>query len=305
MMGRVILTGATGFIGSYLAETLVAQGYEVIGLRRNQSDLWRLAAVQDRIQWVNTDEPDWEQRLLAHEPEYLVHSAWLGVEAGQRDQWDSQLTNLSFTLRLLQLVAQGPLKKVVVLGSQAEYGSFEGRIDEQQPANPTVAYGAVKLATLDLLRAFCQARGIEWYWLRVFAVFGPREDPHWFISFVAASLLKQEAPNLTACEQRYDYFFVEDLARSIVQTLPAPVGRSGVYNISSDRATSLKEIVELIRALTNSNITANYGAVAYRPGQVMHMEGNSAKFEEAFGTLARTPLPDALAATVAFVKASL
>jgi nucleoside-diphosphate-sugar epimerase len=300
--GRVVLTGATGFIGSYLAEALVAQGYDVIALRRTQSDPWRVAAISQQLTWINIDEPTWEQQLQSLQAEYLVHSAWLGVGVGQRDDWQSQLSNLTFTMQLLQVLRQGPLKKVVVLGSQAEYGAFEGRIDEEYSAQPTAAYGAVKLATLSLVRAYCEAYQLEWYWLRVFAVFGPREDAHWFVSFVAASLLKQQPPDLTGCEQRYDYLFVPDLARAIVQTLPAAPGQSGVYNIGANRATSLRQLVDSLGKLTDSAAGANYGALPYRPGQVMHMEGNSNKFERVFGPIVQTPLTEALAASVDFVK---
>ncbi len=304
--GRVVLTGATGFIGSFLAEELLANGYEVIALRRSQSDLWRVAAVQEQLHWINVDEPTWEQQLLAWQPEYLLHSAWLGgVGANQRDDWHNQLGNLTFTMQLLQVLAQGPLKKVIALGSQGEYGAFHGRVDEDYPARPNVAYGAVKIATLQLLQTYCETHSIEWYWLRVFAVFGPREDRHWFVSFVASSLLKHEVPNLTKCEQKYDYLFVKDLARGIVQTLPAVSGLSGVYNISANYATGLREIVEHLRELTGSATDINYGTLPYRPGQVMHMEGNADKFERVFGPIAQTALPAALAETVSFVEDTL
>lgn len=302
---RVVLTGATGFIGSHLAEELIACGYEVIALRRCQSDPWRVVLVQDQMLWLNVEEPDWEKQLRALQPEYLVHSAWLGVGVGQRDDWQSQLSNLTFTMQLLQALGQGSLKKVIVLGSQAEYGEFEGRIDEEYAANPTAAYGAVKLATLSLLRSYCQAHNIEWYWLRVFAVYGPREDKQWFVSFVTTSLLNEKAPNLTGCEQKYDYLFVKDLARAIVQTLPVAPGVSGVYNISSNHATGLKEIVDILHTLTGTATAVNYGALPYRVGQVMHMEGNSDKFERVFGPITQAPLPIALAASVDFIKQSL
>lgn len=297
-LSRVVLSGATGFIGSYLAEELVARGYEVIALRRSQSDTWRVASVQTQLIWVDIDEESWEQQVVDLQPQYLVHAAWMGVGVGQRDDWQSQLQNLTFTVKLLQVLRRGPLKKVIVLGSQAEYGTFEGRVDETHSTQPTEAYGAVKIATLAILQAYCQAHSIEWYWLRVFAVFGPREDKHWFVSFVANSLLKKQPPSLTGCEQRYDYLFVNDLARAIVQTLPAADGLSGVYNIGANHATGLREIVDTIRELTASVEEVHYGALPYRTNQVMHMEGNSDKFERVFGAITQTPLPVALAAVI-------
>jgi nucleoside-diphosphate-sugar epimerase len=303
--GRVVLTGATGFIGSYLAEELVAQGYEVIALRRRHSDAWRVAAISDRITWVNSDEPGWEQQLRESQPEYLVHSAWLGVGVGLREDWQSQLSNLTFTMQLLQAVQQPNLKKIIMLGSQAEYGLFEGRIDETHATLPTAAYGATKVATLQLVRAYCEANGLEWYWLRVFAVFGPREDANWFVSFVAASLLRQESPQLTGCEQQYDYLFVPDLARAIIQTLPIEPGHSGVYNVGANRATGLRQLVDTLCEQTDAKVAVSYGALPYRPGQVMHMEGNADKFESVFGPIVQTPLPTALAATVSYIKQSI
>ncbi|MDO7884407.1 NAD-dependent epimerase/dehydratase family protein [Hymenobacter cheonanensis] len=300
--GRVVLTGATGFIGSYLAEELVAKGYEVLALRRTQSSLWRVASVAGHITWVTIDEPDWQQQVVAWQAEYLVHAAWLGVGVGQRDDWNSQLSNLTFTMELLQTLLPGGLKKVVVLGSQAEYGAFHGRVDEGQPTQPVMAYGAVKLATLELVRAYCSAQSLEWYWLRVFAVFGPREDAHWFVSFVAANFLKYQSPALTNCEQQYDYLFAPDLARAIVQTLPAAPGFSGVYNVGANRAISLRTMVDTIRDLTGTATSVQYGALPYRPGQVMHMESSTSRFEHTFGPITQTALPTALAATVEYVK---
>ncbi|RZK16301.1 MAG: NAD-dependent epimerase/dehydratase family protein [Hymenobacter sp.] len=186
-------------------------------------------------------------------------------------------------------------------GSQAEYGNFHGRIAEADPANPTTAYGAVKLATLEVLRAFCQTHGLAWHWLRVFAVFGPREDAHWFVSHVITKLLAGQQLDLTGCEQRYDYTYVRDLARAVVSVLGAEAASSGIYNTSANAALPLKDLVQAAQTLTQSSSEIKYGAMPYRPGQVMHLEGNADRFTRVFGPVATTPLPQALAETVNFV----
>lgn len=302
--GRVLLTGATGFIGSHLAEALLAAGYAVVGLRRHSSNPWRLSAVSGRMEWVDSDAPDWEAQLRACRPDTLVHAAWLGVSADQRDDWPSQLTNLDFTLRLLEVLADGPLRQVVALGSQAEYGTFEGRVAEDHALRPATAYGAVKLATMQVVRTFCESRSLSWQWLRIFAAFGPREDRHWFVSHVITSLLAAEKPlEMTPGEQRYDYSYVRDLARAVCQALGAEPALSGVYNLAANAATSLREIVAAAQALTESPAEVRFGAVPYRAGQVMHMEGNSNRFEHVFGPVNRTPLRQALAETIAYWRA--
>lgn len=303
--GRVLLTGASGFIGSHLADALLAADYEVLALRRTSTSLHRVMNIAGSLTWANTDEVAWEDEVRSWQPEYLVHSAWLGVNASQRDDWSSQVINLEFTVKLLQLMAAGPAKQIISLGSQAEYGHFYGRIAETDPTNPTTAYGAVKLATQEVLRAFCQVQGLAWHWLRIFAVFGPREDAHWFVTNAITKLLHGQQLDLTACEQRYDYTYVRDLARAIVRVLGADTASSGIYNVSANAALPLKDIVQATQAITHSASKINYGALPYRPGQVMHLEGNADRFTEVFGQVAITPLPQALVETVTFVTSTV
>lgn len=303
--GRVLLTGATGFIGSHVAEALLAADYEVVALHRTGSDVRRLTAVHDQLEWLNSDDADWEARLLAQPPQVLVHAAWLGgVSAGQRDNWSDQLPNLDFLLRLLDVLARGPLRQVVALGSQAEYGTFEGRVAEDYPPHPITAYGAVKLAALHMLRAYCETRGVTWQWLRIFAAFGPREDPHWFVSHVVTTLLAADKSlDMTAGEQRYDYSYVRDLAAAVCQVLDAAPPSSGVFNIGANEARSLGEIVSAVQELTETGVEVHFGALPYREGQVMHLEGNSNQFERVFGPVVRTPLRQALAETISYWRA--
>ncbi|RZK29300.1 MAG: NAD(P)-dependent oxidoreductase, partial [Hymenobacter sp.] len=125
---------------------------------------------------------------------------------------------------------------------------------------------------------------------------------HWFVSHVVTKLLQNQTLDLTACEQQYDYTYVRDLARAIVRVLGRDATTSGIYNVSANAALPLKEIVQAAQALTQSDSELNYGAMPYRPGQVMHLEGNSDRFTTVFGPVATTPLRQALAETITFVK---
>lgn len=89
------------------------------------------------------------------------------------------------------------------------------------------------------------------------------------------------APRLTGCEQRCDYLHVHDLASAVLAVLRQP-GKHGVFNLGSNTSLPLKQIVELIREYTGCRVAPVFGALPYRPGQSMHLEGDSTRFYETF-----------------------
>lgn len=278
----VLLSGGTGFIGSHIIEALSAQNYTVLVLIRNKSNLWRLKELNSKCQvLINMDEANFQNEILKHKPEYFIHTAWQGVSLNERDNWIIQSNNLIYTLKMLSLANQLGIKKILALGSQAEYGYFEGRINEDAPCNPTTAYGSAKLATLINFKAFCEENKINWFWLRIFSLYGERENETWLIPSLIKCLLSGQPMNLTHCEQRYDYMYVGDFALAILKVLETEC-ESGIFNLTSNQSLQLKNIVIQIQNQINPNGILNFGALPYRPNQIMHMEGDSSKFIEKF-----------------------
>ncbi len=277
----VLLTGITGFLGSHIAEQL-SKNYTVIGLVRSSSDLWRYEEIKnENIHLINTADKDYTIQLESFAPRFLIHCAWSGVAADGRDNWPAQIANIALTFDLLQLAKDLGIKQFIGLGSQAEYGSFNGSIDETYPCKPYSAYGAAKLATLDILESYCNQHHITWHWLRLFPMYGTREGISWFIPSVIKNALENAGMNLTGCEQRYGYLNVKKLAVAVEKMMKLS-SFSGVYNVAAKGSIRLREVIELIISKTNTTGSFNFGALPYRSNQVMHMEGNSEKFTEVF-----------------------
>jgi len=282
---KVLLTGATGFIGSHLAESFILQKFDLILTKRTTSNLKNCQSFYSKVTWVNTDSDSWIETVINHKPVIIVHAAWNGVSSSTRDDWKNQLSNINLMYQLLKIAESCNIKKFISLGSQAEYGQFDGKISEDYPLNPTSSYGAIKLAVLELLKSYCSDNHIEWYWLRVFSVFGEREDEKWLIPSVILKMLSEEKEmNFTLGEQKYAYLYIGDFVKSILSviTLTAP---SGIYNISSDRAVCLKEVLNLMKDVINPSFTLKLGAIPYRQNQSMHIEGDSTKFIQTFGKI--------------------
>jgi|GEM_PF-316304 len=278
----ILLTGISGFLGSAIAEKLSVK-YTVIGLIRKNSNLWRLLEInQTNIKLLDIESPVLDIELNKLKPKILIHSAWNGVAASDRGDWTSQTQNVVLTTNLLLLAKRIGIVKIIGLGSQAEYGDFEGNIDENFLPNPLSAYGASKLATMHIAQSFCNINNIEFVWLRLFPLYGEREDLNWFIPMVIQNALQNKSIDLTGCEQKYGYLHIGDFTQAIEQVVINSSNTGGIYNLSSHFSIQLKSIVELIIKETKTNGHFNFGALPYRPNQVMHMEGNSNKFYATF-----------------------
>ncbi len=278
---KVLLTGANGFIGSRIGAALASAGHRLICVKRKNSDLRRWTAWTDQTIWVDLETDSWRSQIIAARPEAVVHCAWAGTTEGGRNDWTIQTRNLDFFSEVLQTVAGLPIRRIIGLGSQAEYGTIHGRINEQAQPRPLTAYGAAKAAAATFLDTFARQNKLSHAWLRLFSVYGPGEGHQWLIPSLINQFLEGQPPQLTECEQRYDYLHVDDLTRGALAALAQPE-HQGVFNLSSNTSVPLRTIVQLVRDLSGSRVVPEYGALPYRPGQSMHLEGDSSKFFKAF-----------------------
>jgi nucleoside-diphosphate-sugar epimerase len=303
-MKTILLTGGTGFLGSHIAEELINQGYKVVALKRSTSNLWRCNSFRDQIQWIECDNlAEAELEIRNCNPDILIHAAWIGVKATDRDNWNEQEKNLSFLVSLLEIVKKTNISKIIALGSQAEYGNFEGSVNENDACNPTSAYGANKVCASVIIKSFAELNKLGWYWIRIFSVFGPREESNWLIPATINNLLEKKEINLTPCEQRYDYLFTKDFATGIMSVVKNTSNISGIYNMSSGQSIKLKDLLSYLEnKLSPKQKLLQIGATPYRPHQVMHMEGNSDCFFQSFKFQPEYSINEGLEETLSYYK---
>jgi len=297
-MHKILITGASGFLGSHIAETLVNNNYNVIALKRKQTDCWRCKDFFNKIEWVDIDEEGmWKKKIVESNPDTLIHTAWIGVEAHERDDWDVQIKNINFLTELLTLGLKSNIKRMINLGSQAEYGILNDIADEDDVVSPVTAYGATKIACLSIFKTFCELNNINWIWLRLFSFFGERESNSWLIPSVINKMRLSKQMDLTAAQQKYAYMYVQDFNRIMLKLLDIKIP-SGVYNISGDQIISIKDLITKIKDRINPNFILNFGAVPYRKNQSMFIQGDMAKLTLQIGKAQFTEFSVALEATI-------
>jgi nucleoside-diphosphate-sugar epimerase len=242
------------------------------------------------------EEAALEKALGAFAPTHVVHIAWSGVLGRERND-PAQHRNAHESMRLLEIAVAAGAQHFIGLGSQAEYGPCQARIDEGAPTAPTTMYGAAKLATCHMASRLCEIAGVRFAWLRLFSSYGPRDNPEWLIPYLALTLLHRERPSVTAAEQRWDYIYVEDAARAVA-AVAREAGASGVFNLGSGTAPRLRDIIERVRDEIDPALPVGFGEVPYRPDQVMHLEADIRRLCAATGWRPQVGLAEGVRATV-------
>jgi nucleoside-diphosphate-sugar epimerase len=301
----VILTGANGFIGAAVHRELSRRNLRPLTLLRPGADRLRLEALvpDSTFTFSSFEEPQLAEQLARHRPAALIHCAWRGVGGADRNDDFQIRENIPLTLATVNLAARTGCRHWIGLGSQAEYGNPNRAIDEQAPTVPTTLYGQAKLAAGREALALCAQCGLTGSWLRVFSTYGPGDHPRWLIPHVIRELLHGRAPQVTRCEQRWDYLYVDDAARAIVEVV---LSRSpGVFNLGSGEAPVLRDTLELIRRECGATVSPAYGAVPYRDDQVLHLQADISKLSTSTGWTPSVSLADGIRATVAHERTLL
>lgn len=305
---RCLVTGATGHIGSHLVRHLLGQNIEVMALvRPAATNLWRIDDVSNRLHIIKEDLSSIDncfKEIKEFSPEIIIHLAWYGVGSRYRYDVEQINKNLYGSIKLLQLAHDCGCRRWICLGSQAEYGTRNGILKEELPAQPVTVYGSVKLCTYILANVLCKDWNIELVWLRLLASYGPMDDAEHLIPFVILHLLRGEKPALTLGEQRWDYLYVTDIADAIFKATMTPQAQ-GVFNLGSGKVYTVRGVAEHIRDLIDPRLPIGFGDVPYRPDQIMHLQADISRLKQATGWSPQVSLSEGLASTVAWFKENM
>jgi len=293
MRTRILVTGAGGFVGAAVVKAAVAAGHEVVALVRN--DTSRLTSIADRISMQRVDLADTTAvAALLHsaKPAIVIHSAWEGVGGALRSG-DIQLDNIRTTVALADAAIAAGARKFVGIGSQAEYGRYDRKIVETDLPQPTMLYGAAKLAACHLAAQRCREAGMAFAWLRLFSVYGAGDNSNWLIPSAAVALVRGKPPLCTAGTQKWDYLHIDDVADGVLAAATSDRA-TGVFNLSSGNPVAVRQIVETLRDFAAPDLKLNFGAIPFGPDQIMHLDGDNGRLRAATGWSPRVPLAEGL-----------
>jgi nucleoside-diphosphate-sugar epimerase len=250
---RILVTGATGFVGREAVRLLCDQGHEVHAVGRNEGE-------DARVRWHRADLLDGADRrpLLGKiGASHLLHLAWYAVPGRYWTAIDN-LDWVAASLRLARGFAETGGRRLVVAGTCAEYDWSMPRLDETAtPLAPATLYGEAKLSLYRLLHHAAPALGLSLGWGRIFNVYGPFERPERLLGTLIQAARTGQPAHFSAGTQLRDFVHVEDVARAFASLLASPV--EGAVNIGSGRAISVRSFIETAARLCDPAPVLHFG----------------------------------------------
>jgi len=297
----VLVTGGAGFIGSHVAEALLARGEDVVVLDDLSSG--KRENLSDGVELVEGDIREPQDELFARvKPTHCYHlAAQIDVRVSvSRPAHDAQV-NVLGTVNLLQAALEHETQLVFSSTGGAIYGECDGPATEDAPRLPISPYGTSKLAAEEYLATYNRLYGTRHVSLRYGNVYGPRQDPHGeagVVSIFFSTLLAGETPKVFGDgAQTRDYVYVGDIARA---TLAAGGNDGGVFNVGTGRETSVVELLDLCQRIAGTSFEATF--MPPRPGEIQRSVVDPSRAVDELGWRPDHSLEDGLRETYEFFR---
>lgn len=304
---RVLVTGATGFVGSHVVRQLLASGAHVTAMSSSVSttDPARLVDVISDIEMVGGDVCDVSsltQVVAVSRPEFVAHlAAFTHVGRSFYRVDDNIQTNVQGTVNLLQAL-HGEFERLAYVGSGDVYGDVEAPFHEDQPVAPVSPYAVSKYAAERFCRMFHQAYDWPIVCLRPFNTFGPWQSVDRIVPELIVAGIEGRSLPMTGGEQTREFTHVDDVARAIVTSLLAPGVDGAVLNVCRGEEVSMRALALRIADLVGGSIEPDFGALEYRPNEIWRMVGDGGRARQMLGWEPLYTLDVGLAHTVEWYR---
>ncbi len=276
---KILVTGATGFIGRHLIPELINRGHEIIAAGLEDKNNLQFPWL-DKVRYIQYDLNESNDNCYdrLQRPDRLIHLCWAGLPNYQElFHLEKNLFNSYFFIK--QLLLSG-VKNVTVLGTCFEYGLQEGCLSEEMATRPVNPYGLAK----DCLRKFLQELNIKQpfnlKWVRLFYLYGAGQNKNSILELLKKALENNDAVfNMSGGEQQRDYLPVEKAAEYIAK-IALKDDFSGIVNCCSGNPVSIRSLVENYLQDNHKSIKLNLGYYPYPDYEPMAFWGNNDKLQK-------------------------
>lgn len=299
---NILITGGAGFIGSHLADALLAAGHSVTII--DNLSTGSKAFIPSKARFIEADIRFRESLQFLGQGHFDIiyhEAAQTMVPSSIKDPYHDADENIMGLLSLLEAARQGGVKKIIFSSSAAIYGDNSALpLTEEVPPHPLSFYGLTKWMTENYLELYHQLYGLDYTILRYSNVYGPRQGAHGEggVIYIFAKQLA-EGKDLTIFgdgRQTRDFINVHDVVSANVAALTK--GNGSICNVSTGSEVSLNTLARKMIQLSGKPVKIHYGPV--RPGDIYRSCLSRQKAEHLLGWAPQTSLDEGLSETIAF-----
>jgi nucleoside-diphosphate-sugar epimerase len=256
---RILLTGASGFVGQHVLRRLSELGHQITVVTRNkESRKFDKSFNIDRfVETKNLflEDVEW-WKIALMDVDTIVHLAWY-VEPNKYLHSRLNFDCLKGTLSIARAATELQISRFVGIGTCFEYDLSYGYLSTSTPLKPSSIYSATKISTFMILSEWFKNHQLSFLWCRLFYLFGEGEDNRRLVSYIRERLEKGEPAELTSGRQIRDYLDVEEASRLIVESVFSE--KVGPLNICSGIPVSVRELAERIADEYNRRDLLRFG----------------------------------------------
>lgn len=281
---KVLVTGATGFVGASLVSELLKNGnYDVNITARSTSDFRKIKEVQsyiNQIYYIDLQNRN-EVFLLMEQlrPDIVYHIATYGGAPTQANQGDTIQTNLNSTIHLLDAAVEYGVGQFINTGSSSEYGVKHHPMKESDYCEPRSLYGITKLAATQYCTMIGRNYNFKVCTLRLFSPYGELEDAFRLYPSIMNALMNDERPRLSKPDSVRDFIEIEKVVQVYMEIIKSSYSPGDVINVGSGKQQTIHEFYQHIARKLNKNIEPQWGEAPARAIEPTMWEADISKLE--------------------------
>ena len=306
-MKRVVLTGATGFVGANLTHRLLRDGHEVHLLVRHKHQAWRLDDIREACEFHEVDLANrhaLKVLLGVVQPDWVFHLAAYGAYPAQTGVDRMVATNVLGSIALLDVCAGIGIESFVQTGSSSEYGYKSHPATEYEALEPNSHYAITKAAATHYCQFTARQQNIHAVTVRLYSVYGPYEEPARLVPTLIVYGMAGRLPPLVRPDTARDFVYVDDAVEAMIQVAKrSALPRGCVFNICTGKQNTVETIVSIVRSVLELEAQPVWATMPQRAWDTNSWVGSPAALEQHVGWRATTSLQAGIEKTVAWFRA--
>jgi nucleoside-diphosphate-sugar epimerase len=301
---KILLTGATGFIGSHVLKRGLNENYQIIIAKRSNSNTKKIKDVLSKVKCYDIDKIPISKIFENNKIDLVIHCAtYYKKNQSYEDISEMIDSNITFPSQILEQMHIHNVKYFINTGSFFEYAVSTKKISETQKKEPYNFYASTKAGFSEILKWYSKNCGIKVIELRLFSAYGPGDNEKLF-NFLIKNFINQKKFEMSPCEQRWNWTFVEDIADAYARLIKYIKNMKSDYecfNIGNEKTASIKEIIKILERMSGKNNLVAY-TKPYVQNEIFYVNCNSKKAQKEFGWKAKHDIKKGIKITYDWLK---